>query len=186
MFTEVTSPAVTTYLVPFTPFCLWFLQGTCLITGCYLHPAALHGREMVRSVRARDPLPCPRPPRARRPAVDSHPPSQRLAQIEVGGIRLCQVCSVLNILPSSTRNPLTPRQRPSTPEAALSQTSSLSWELNSSVPSAGAQHPTLSCLLLCVHCATAVPPGRFQPIRVLSFDRETNPNWHMGRGASTP
>lgn len=102
------------------------------------------------------------------------------------GPRLCRVYSVLNILPSSTQNPLTPRQSPLTPEAASSQTSGLSREMNASASWAGAQHPTLSCRLLHVHRAMAVQPGRCQPVRVLSFDHETNPNWYMGRGASTP
>lgn len=71
VFTEVTPPAVTLFCLRF------FLQGTCLIVGCGLYPAALHGRAMARSGRAPGAL----------PAADGRPPAPRLPQSGEGGIQ---------------------------------------------------------------------------------------------------
>lgn len=109
VFTEVTPPAVTLFCLRF------FLQGTCLIVGCGLYPAALHGRAMARSGRAPGAL----------PAADGRPPARGCHRAERAGSRLWQVRSVLNILLSSTPNPQAPRQRPSTPGAASCRTSGL-------------------------------------------------------------
>lgn len=84
---------------------------------------------------------------------------------ERAGSRLWQVRSVLNILLSCTPNPQAPRQRPSTPGAASCRTSA-SRERNASASTAGAPRPALS------RRAVAAPPGRFRPIRVLSFDHK--------------